>query len=196
MRYGIDMKRLRKNDWLQEGLSILNTEDFTGITIDNLCRRLSITKGSFYHHFKNFDNYIEELMMFWMQKNTLELIRLTNLPTVKIKRARIHELAKDIDHQAELRIRAWSFSNLLVKEYVQKVDRIRLEYLMSLNLSVGHNTKMAKQLAMLDYSDLVGFQLLFSDLSAEQLSELWQFRDSLLSLEYLNEGRKTHANNK
>jgi AcrR family transcriptional regulator len=189
------MRTLGKNDWLQEGLAILNTEDFAGITIDNLCRRLSITKGSFYHHFKNFDNYIEELMNFWMKENTLELIRLTNLSTPKNKIKKLHELAKTVDHKAELRIRAWGFSHPLIKEHVQKVDLLRLEYLISLNLSSGHDPDSAKYLAMVDYSTLVGFQQLFSELSTEELSGFWKFSSHLLLSEHLTKERKAHENN-
>lgn len=44
------------------------------ITIDNLCNLLEITKGAFYHHFKNIDGYIDALMAFWVKENTLAFI--------------------------------------------------------------------------------------------------------------------------
>ena len=169
------MKTLSKNDWLREGLAILSTEDFASITIDNLCKRLSITKGSFYHHFKNSEKYIEDLMIFWMEQNTLEPIRLTSLPTVTNKSERLHELARIVDHKAEQRIRAWSFSHPVVKEYVQKVDALRIEYLIDLSLLEGFEPIEARRLAMLDYSALVGFQQLFSDLPEAEVSDFWQF---------------------
>ena len=46
------------------GLQIIENEGVSKITIDNLCNLLEITKGAFYHHFKNIDGYIDALMTF------------------------------------------------------------------------------------------------------------------------------------
>ncbi|EXZ21969.1 bacterial regulatory s, tetR family protein, partial [Bacteroides fragilis str. S13 L11] len=47
------MKKVDKNQWFIVGLDVLGKEGFARITIDNLCGLLQITKGAFYHHFKN-----------------------------------------------------------------------------------------------------------------------------------------------
>ena len=172
IRYGIVMKTLSKTDWLKEGLAVLGDEGSTGITINNLCNRLEISKGSFYHHFKNVEEYIKELMIFWVEGNTLELIRLTNEQETETKRAKLHEITVTLDHRPELSIRAWSFTNPIVKEYVQKVDRIRFDYLIDIGLAEGLDAGRARQLALLCYSSLIGVQLLYPDALVEVFLEL------------------------
>jgi len=63
-----------KEDWCKEGMDILNTDGFSKITIENLCSKLKVTKGSFYHHFGNMEAYIEALMQYWLEKHTRQLI--------------------------------------------------------------------------------------------------------------------------
>ena len=64
------MKKVEKKQWFTTGLQIIKDEGVSRITIDNLCNLLEITKGAFYHHFKNIDGYIDALMAFWVKENT------------------------------------------------------------------------------------------------------------------------------
>ena len=68
------MKKVEKKQWFIIGLQIIKNSGVTKITIDNLCNLLGITKGAFYHHFKNIDGYIDALMAFWVKENTLAFI--------------------------------------------------------------------------------------------------------------------------
>ena len=51
------MKKVDRNQWFVIGLNVLENDGYSKITIDNLCALLKITKGAFYHHFKNIDGY-------------------------------------------------------------------------------------------------------------------------------------------
>jgi Bacterial regulatory proteins, tetR family len=42
--------RLSVDDWIQAGFAILAEEGIKALKIDRLCRRLGVTKGSFYWH--------------------------------------------------------------------------------------------------------------------------------------------------
>ena len=72
------MKKIEREDWFTAGLGILNTGGFLKITIENLCEVLKVTKGSFYHHFKNVDGYIDAFMSYWVEKNTKALIEIAD----------------------------------------------------------------------------------------------------------------------
>ena len=69
------MKKVDRNQWFVTGLKVLENDGFSKITIDNLCALLEITKGAFYHHFKNIDGYVDALMKYWLEVNTFGFIR-------------------------------------------------------------------------------------------------------------------------
>lgn len=169
------MKRLKKEDWFVTGLSILEADGFSKITIENLCEILKVTKGSFYHHFGNIDGYIEALMKYWLNENTVSLIKEAEEITDSIKKQiLINELAIYHSRKSSQLIRAWSYSNNIVKGYLDKVDKLRLDYLINIKKQNGESDNNAKYTAMLEYAFLVGMQQLYSDLPKNNLETLYE----------------------
>lgn len=168
------MKKIEKNAWFEEGLKVLSNEGFQRITIDNLCSFLNITKGSFYHHFKNIDGYVEALMKYWLNKNTVEFINATEkLTNIEEKQMLLNDLAASASQKAEQVIRAWSFSNETVRKYVQQVDDMRMEYLIDLHKQAGIDVKSAKDHAIIEYGTLIGIQQLCPNISKEEFKHLY-----------------------
>ena len=57
--------RLSVDDWIQAGFAILAEEGIKALKIDRLCRRLAVTKGSFYWHFTDIAGYRAALVQAW-----------------------------------------------------------------------------------------------------------------------------------
>ena len=168
------MKRLDKESWLLQGFKTLDVEGFSRITIDNLCDKQKRSKGSFYYHFKNIDGYIEEFMKYWSEKNTADFIKVTEAVTnIKEKHIKLNDLTSLVSHQSEQVIRAWSFSNKLVKQYLEQVDDLRTEYLIKLNMQSGMDAERAKDYAVIEYATLIGIQQLCPTISKEEFKRLY-----------------------
>ena len=50
--------RLSASDWVDVGFTFLGDEGIQGIKIDRMAERLGVTKGSFYWHFKDLDDFL------------------------------------------------------------------------------------------------------------------------------------------
>lgn len=169
------MKKIEREDWFTAGLKILNTVGFLKITIDNLCDVLKVTKGSFYHHFKNVDAYIDALMKYWVETNTNSLInQVDREQTPQEKIEKLYKLVLQRSHKSEQVIRGWSFSNDTVKKYVTEVDEIRIENTTNLKVLCGEKPDIARQLAVLEYACLIGIQQLYPDMSIQRQLELYE----------------------
>ena len=59
--------RLSVDDWVQAGYAILAEEGIKALKIDGLCRRLGVTKGSFYWHFTDIAGYRAALVEAWSE---------------------------------------------------------------------------------------------------------------------------------
>ncbi len=170
------MKKVDKTNWFTEGFEILEKDGFAKITIEHLCSRLEISKGSFYYHFKNMDGYIEALMGYWLEENTLSIIRKVNeSKKIKSKKNALDQLALERSLRLEQSIRAWGYSNDAVMKRVREADKIRLEYLIELEIQDGKKRPVAKDVAMLTYATLIGLQQLFPDLPKKEQIRLQQF---------------------
>lgn len=167
------MKKIEREQWLTTGFDLMDKEGFSKITIDNLCGLLQITKGAFYHHFKNINGYTEALMEYWLKINTLDFIAQAEIqPNTEQKQQMLADLAAFATLRNESLIRAWSYSNPVVKNYVDKVDKIRLEYATKLNQELGLNPKLSADHAKIQYAFLIGILQIYPTLSPDQLKEL------------------------
>lgn len=170
------MKKVDKNQWFVIGLKVLENDGFSKITIDNLCTLLEITKGAFYHHFKNIDGYVDALMKYWLSQNTIQIIEdADKLPSAKERIGFIGNAVIQRLHKSEQVIRAWGFSSPIVKKYVQQVDDLRIEYSTKQRVLLGLSEEEAKNTSVLEYAIFVGGQQLFPDMDKKVLEQLYQF---------------------
>ena len=54
-----------REDYCAAGLGLLGERGPEAVTIANLCARLRVTKGSFYHHFRGRSDFIRKLLRYW-----------------------------------------------------------------------------------------------------------------------------------
>jgi AcrR family transcriptional regulator len=65
--------RLAREDWLETGLQLLGSEGEKALTIERLCQVAGRTKGSFYHHFKSYDDFVNALLEYWQSECTNQI---------------------------------------------------------------------------------------------------------------------------
>ena len=67
--------RLSEADWARAGLEALADSGIEGIRVDPLAKRLGVTKGSFYWHFKGRDELLDAMVRFWGDTEPGRVIR-------------------------------------------------------------------------------------------------------------------------
>ncbi len=153
------MARLSKEDWLEEGFKILREFAQDKLRILYLCQRLKVTRGSFYHHFSSIENYVASLMQRWEKENTRRYIEAANKKgEAQDKMDVLNDLILQQDHAIEAAIRSWGFYQPLVKEYLDRVDQVRISYLEEIFRGKGYQQKEASIMAELEYALLIGVQ--------------------------------------
>jgi AcrR family transcriptional regulator len=152
-----DMGWITKQDWIEAGFSILGESGALDLTIDRLTKRLGVTKGSFYHHFKNFRTYTEHLLAFWERKNTLDVIESTEKADISSTRfERFLESLDTLSPYPEIAIRAWALQDKDVRTYVEHIDKFRIAQAQHWFEGLAANPKQAKIFARLFHTILVG----------------------------------------
>lgn len=151
--------RFTRQQWMHRGLQILTDVGPDELKVDRLCKRLGLTKGSFYHHFKNRGDYVLHLMEYWKQKNTLDIIDKVEAGEDKHYRAsNLSKLTLGFDIKTEVAIRSWSRLDEVVLETVQSVDKIRTQYISQLIVQEHPKNSKPELLSKLIYAHFVGMQ--------------------------------------
>lgn len=178
----MQLKKHTKEDWFSLGMQSLSKYGEESLRVEKLCKELKVTKGSFYHHFKNIEVYIIELMKYWELTKTENIINAANAENSFVQKIqKLNHLVLKQDHLVEVRIRAWGIRNRKVHDFIEHIDEKRIAYLKSLYLEKKYTDEEADCLAKLEYAAFVGMQQLFLNLPIEEKIKISEKFYSLLN---------------
>ncbi len=125
-------------------MEILIKEGNTKLRIDHLVRCMGVTKGSFYWHFKDRDDFILSLIEYWADRSSLGAVehmkqiqgsaeeRLLELMQFIV----INDLAR-----YDIAVRAWALMEPGVAHFVEETDKWRLNLVRTLFTEMGFEGK-------------------------------------------------------
>ncbi|MEM8985336.1 MAG: TetR/AcrR family transcriptional regulator [Pseudomonadota bacterium] len=148
--------------WLETAKQALIDEGFTGVKIDRLAKSLGVTRGGFYHHFKNHKDLLNRLVKHWATTNRF-LPDLTILDTPLDAVAAFDALAdhliaeKKFSPAFEMAVREWARIDSHVNRTVDKVDAERISKMTTLFLALGCDEQEATIRANSLYFNQMGY---------------------------------------
>jgi AcrR family transcriptional regulator len=171
---------LSTQDWVDVARNTLIQEGVGAVKIDRLAKMAGVTRGGFYHRFKNHDDLLDKLLADWRATNTKPLLDAINGPGSPAER--FHDLVRvwleerDFQPDYDTAIRSWSRVSPRVAAVVHEVDDERIEAIHALFLDAGYDDDEAFIRARITYFHQVGYYAMGMKESAkrrEELSELY-----------------------
>ncbi|WP_067175419.1 TetR/AcrR family transcriptional regulator [Microtetraspora niveoalba] len=168
-----------RQDWLEAGLTVLSEEGAPALTVERLCGRLGLTKGSFYHHFAGMTGFRTGLLAHFAAEYTGRYIdeveRSGGSPFARLERLLALILAEEGERsRLEISVRAWAAQDGEVRATQERVDALRLDYLRSLWREAGGAEADALPMARLFYLVLIGAGQVAPPMTAGDLREVYE----------------------
>ncbi len=149
---------LQRTDFFGAGLDLLQEHGSSSVTAVALCERLGVTRGSFYHHFASFDDYLEALLDHWTS-DMLSRGELFERESELAGRSDLAiDLAIDTRHDLENAMRAWATIHPTVREAVRKLDATQLSYIERSLRRAGCDPETASLYAYIAHSTFLGLE--------------------------------------
>ncbi len=121
-------------------MKTLENGGIEAVRIERLSEMLHISKSGFYYHFKDRNNLLQELLNYWLIKYTAIIAQdtsLLNLDPVK-RLDKISELIRKHNlTKYDLPIRTWAQHDMAAKRVVNKVNKIRMDFIRSVFSELG-----------------------------------------------------------
>jgi len=157
--------KLLPEDWINEAFSMLAEGGVDCIKIEVLAKRLQVTKGGFYWHFKNRGELLDKMLLHWREGR---------ISTIRRQVARASAAADTLNYllglytdqtnprgnAIELAVRSWARNSPEAAETIAQVDRERLAAVAGLFRQLGSDEEAAHARAYLFYSYCFGQSLL------------------------------------
>jgi AcrR family transcriptional regulator len=148
-----------RESYFETGLEILADRGYGGLKLAEVCSRLGVTSGSFYHYFAGWNAYTRELVDYWRQDRTVRVIDVIRAqPNPRKRIEAIIEVAISLPHSAEAAIRAWSSVDPDVYAVQLEVDQQRFEITYESAFEIARDHGQARAYAALATYLFVGYE--------------------------------------
>jgi AcrR family transcriptional regulator len=156
--------RFGKLDWLETGFRLLAAEGPSTLTIERLTQLAGRTRGSFYHHFKDREDFVREMMLEWRERSTEEAARgMAQVHDVAALRRLVIDWPGTLDHELEKAFRRMAVVEPQVREMLRELDQRRIDGFAAILGSTRPDVKDPAAFALLVYAVIVGGQWLLED---------------------------------
>ncbi len=168
--------RLDAAAWIAAALEALAREGIAGLRVEPLAKRLGVTKGSFYWHFKDREALLAAAMDAWAAGRIAAIRAQAGDPKRRTLSAMADLYLRDPNPKGlavELAIRALARADARAAKAVEIVDAERLVQVAALLGEQGYDAAEAKARALLFYGFLFGQSLMRGrDLAAARESAI------------------------
>lgn len=138
--------QLNRRDWVVIGIEILCSKGVDAVRVEALARRLGISKGSFYWHFKDRQDLQQAILEEWESRQSDWNTEGESVSNPVERWARLFELFSRPDYaRLEMAISSWARQDENVARRVANADRKRLTYLSRVFTEIGFTANQAAE---------------------------------------------------
>ena len=179
------VKTLTRENWIDFALQRLTEEGIDKVTITGLARELSVTKGSFYWHFKDRDDLLQVMLTRWEETGSKlvfgEVERVGGDAVRRLKHLSDIVIRRYGDQlNLELALRDWGRKDLKIANILRQEDEKRIDYISGLFVEIYGDVKIAEAKAWLLFSLFVGEIIIAAPMKEQSREDmLWTCLNSV-----------------
>jgi AcrR family transcriptional regulator len=139
--------------WLDAGQTLLRRGGIAAVRLRALTSELGLTTGSFYHHFTNMADYLDELARYYGTDQVRVGVATVDATDPRTRLRRLYELSRD-DKMGPLDVamRDWATSNPVAAAAVHDADTVLLRFIEGAFIDLGYPRRDAQVRAQLFFS--------------------------------------------
>lgn len=167
-----ERNRLSADDWIRGAVDTIAEQGLGALAIEPLARRLGVTKGSFYWHFRSRDALLAAALARWGEQGEHELLE--HVASIDDPRERLLQLFQRVAAEVQShRVHAALLKALelpRVRDAVEQAARRHLDILAAAYRETGQDQQDAENSARLAYAAYLGFMQMNLVFGRERLS--------------------------
>lgn len=155
-------QKVSSETWVETARRVLVEEGIGGVKVDRLAQRLGVTRGGFYHNFRDREDLLDALLRRWEDACRFLPKYPVNGTLAEIGTWFDSALARLIqedgyDHNFDMAVREWARSDQRAAQAVKKSDRERMGTLARFFDALGYSKDEALIRARVFYYHQIGY---------------------------------------
>jgi len=157
---------LDRDAWIRGAIDVVAADGVDGLRVEVLAKKLGVTKGSFYWHFKDRRDLLDAVLATWKDGRIRDIRKQTAAqPGAELAALQhtieVYAAAKNRKGVAiEAALRMWARQDAPTAAIVEEVDATRLDCTQALFLALGLPAAEAKARSVLLYAYVFGFSMM------------------------------------
>ncbi len=177
--------RLSAEDWALAALEVIGEQGVSAVAVESIARRLGVTKGSFYWHFKSREALLQAALDLWEAEDVRTFERSLNLirdPHDKM-RALFRRTREEIRSHVLFCALFMAVDQPVVAAVMERVSERRVAFLNKGFRELGMGPEEALHRARLTFMSYVGFLQYYQNFRAARMSldELDDYVDHVIT---------------
>ena len=170
-------RQLDRDGWIEGAIEVLADEGLAGMRVETLAKKLGVTKGSFYWHFKDRQDLLLAVLQTWKDGRLRDIDKQSETEPGKEREqllAIIERYSSSRNHKGisiELAMRDWARRDTLASEVVEAVDNYRLTNACRLYVASGMPADESARRSQLLYAYVFGQSLMNYDRNGDEFVE-------------------------
>lgn len=173
-----------KGDWIILGYKQFAEMGINGIVVEKMAKKLKVNKSSFYWHFKTKQDFVHEIISYWVLESTNQIISIADSKKSWPKKfEKLIELSfkKDPFLDFNFFLKRYALKHKNIQSIIDKIDHQRIEYtrkiLMGMNFSESDATIKAQLFYkyLIGYHEMIRYKKQSKNYTAEVKAEMNQF---------------------
>ncbi len=151
--------RLSPEEWIEAGLKALAEAGPSGLKAEILARKLKVSRGSFYWHFRNVEDFQVAVLARWEKSavdEPYEYAKRGARAAPEVTLIRLIERSFSVSVKLESAVLSWARESQATANAVARVNKRRIHLLAKLFADLGHDEGTARSRAALLCSIYLG----------------------------------------
>lgn len=149
----------KKDQWVKLGYKLFAEMGVRGLNVEKMSTKLKCNRSSFYWHFKTKDEFISEVINYWIKTETDQVIlEVEKCKTDKEKLKKFLLIAFKNEPYLEFAffLKRYAMKNKKVQSIVDEIDKRRLQFTAQLFQNIGYSKQQSKIKANIFFKYLIG----------------------------------------
>ncbi|WP_155592285.1 TetR/AcrR family transcriptional regulator [Lysinibacillus cavernae] len=151
--------QVTKDDWIRAGLQQLAETGIHKVRIEALARSLKISKGSFYHYFRDHQQLLDAMFDYWETHATKAIVQSMEQEEATLEQLLLLSFHKD--KKIEIGIYAWAKYDARIAARIVQIEEQRIACVAKLYQKNGVGIEESMDRARLAYLTYIGWMTRF-----------------------------------